>query len=43
MMREPFDLGYQRALQGRVPSTLPPEFGSDEGWRLQPPAPPVRE
>jgi predicted acylesterase/phospholipase RssA len=46
VMRELFELGYQRALGGPEWSALPPGFGSVEEWGLQPRAPaspPVRE
>ena len=43
VMRELFDLGYQRALAGPEWKTLPPGFGSVEEWQLQPPVPAVRE
>jgi predicted acylesterase/phospholipase RssA len=43
VMRELFELGYQRALEGPEWSALPPGFGSVEEWRLQPPESPATE
>ncbi len=40
VMRELFELGYQRALSGPEWSTLPPGFGSVEEWGSQLPGPP---
>ena len=40
VMRELFELGYRRALEGPTWSALPPGFGSVEEWGLQPSAPP---
>jgi hypothetical protein len=41
VMRELFDLGYRRALEGPEWIALPPGFGSAEEWRVQPAAPPA--
>jgi predicted acylesterase/phospholipase RssA len=44
VMRELFDLGYQRALAGPEWQALPPGFGSLDEWRIEPSKPPeVRE
>ena len=43
VMRELFELGYQRALEGPDWHTLPPGFGSLEQWRPKQPAAPVKE
>jgi hypothetical protein len=43
VMRELFDFGYRRALEGPEWTTLPPGFGSVDEWRLRQPPPPVKE
>jgi hypothetical protein len=40
VMRELFDLSYQRALDGPRWQTLPPGFASLDEWRLPPPGSP---
>jgi hypothetical protein len=43
VMRELFELGYQRAIAGPEWLELPPGFGSVDQWRLQSPEPPLKE
>jgi hypothetical protein len=43
VMRELFDFGYRRAVEGPEWQMLPPGFGSVEEWRLRPPESPATE